>query len=149
MMADNKEERVCMKFCFLLGKSAAETVLMLQETFKEEALSKTQVYEWYSRFKGGEMSCEDQPRSGRPSTCQNDENLEKVCNAINADRRRTIDEISEIIGLSWNSCQRTLTEDLNITHVSTKFVPWLLTEDQKNIHLNICYDLKEQDGNDP
>ena len=64
MMADNKEQRVCMKFCFLLGKSAAETVLMLQEAFKEEALIKTQVYKWYSRFKGGEMSCEDQPRSG-------------------------------------------------------------------------------------
>jgi hypothetical protein len=39
MMADNKEQRVCVQFCFLLGKSAAETVLMLQETFKEEALS--------------------------------------------------------------------------------------------------------------
>jgi len=59
MMAENKEQRVCVKFCFLLGKSAAETVLMLQE-----ALSRTQVYEWYSHFKGGEMSCEDQPRSG-------------------------------------------------------------------------------------
>ena len=36
MMADNKEQRVWVKFCFLLGKSAAETVLMLQEAFKEE-----------------------------------------------------------------------------------------------------------------
>jgi len=45
MMADNKEQRVCVKFFFLLGKSAAETVLMLQEAF-----SKTRVYEWYSRF---------------------------------------------------------------------------------------------------
>ena len=34
MVADNKEQRVCMKFCFLLGKSAAQTVLMLQEAFK-------------------------------------------------------------------------------------------------------------------
>ena len=99
-MADNKEQRACVKFCFLSGKSAAETVLMLQEAVKEEALSKTQVYERHSRFKGDEMSCEDQPRSGRPSTCRNDENLEKVRNAINADRRRTIDEISEITGLS-------------------------------------------------
>ena len=57
------------------------------------------MYEWYSRFKLGEMSCEDQPRPGRPSTCRNDENLEKVRNAINADSRRTIDEISEIIGV--------------------------------------------------
>ena len=51
MMADNKEQRLCVNFCFLLGKSAAETVLMLQEAFKEEALSKTQVYKWYSRFR--------------------------------------------------------------------------------------------------
>ena len=50
MMADNKEQRVCVKFCFLLGKSDAETVLMLQEAFKEEALSRIQVQEWYSRL---------------------------------------------------------------------------------------------------
>ena len=100
-MADNKELRLCVKFWFLLGKSAAETVLMQQEAFKEVALSKAQVYEWYSRFKGGEMSCDDQPRSGRTSTRRKDENLENVRNAINADLRRTIDEISEIDGLSW------------------------------------------------
>ena len=41
-----------MKFCFLLGKSADEAILMLHEAFKEEALSNTQVYEWYSLFKG-------------------------------------------------------------------------------------------------
>jgi len=40
MMADNKEQRLCVKFCFLLGKSAAETVLMLQKAFEEEALSR-------------------------------------------------------------------------------------------------------------
>ena len=74
------------------------------------------------------MSCEDQPRSGRPSTCRNDENLEKVRNAINVDRRRTIGEIYEIIGLSWISCQRMLKEDLNMKRVSAKFVLRLLTE---------------------
>ena len=82
---------------------------MLQEASKEEALSRTQVQEWYSHFKVGEMSCEERPSSGRPSTCQNDENLEKAHNAINADHRPTIDEISEITGLSWSSCERMLT----------------------------------------
>jgi len=95
------------------------------------------------------MSCEDQPRSGRPSTCQNDENLDKVRNANNADRRRTIDEISEITGLSRISCQQILTEYLNMKRVSAKFVPWLLTEDQKKNRLNVCYDLREQIGNNP
>ena len=77
------------------------------------------------------MSCEDQPRSGRPSTCRNDENVEKVRNAINAERRRTFGEISEITGLSWSSCQRMLPEDLNMKRVSAKFVLRLLTEDKK------------------
>jgi len=131
MMVGNKDQRVCVKFCFLLGKSAVEAVLMLQEAFKEEALSKTQVYEWYSRFKGGEILCEDQPRSGRPSSSRCDENLENVRNAISADRRRIIDEISEVTGLSWSSCQRMLTEDLNMKRVSAKFVSRLLTEDKK------------------
>ena len=53
------------------------------------------------------MSCEDQPRSGQTSTCRCDENLEKIHNTINVDRRRTIIEISQITGLSWSSCQRT------------------------------------------
>ena len=32
---------------------------MLQETFKEEALNKTQVYKQYSRFKGGKRTSQD------------------------------------------------------------------------------------------
>ena len=44
MMVDNKEQSVWVKFCFLLEKSAAESLLMLQEAFKEEALSRTQLY---------------------------------------------------------------------------------------------------------
>jgi hypothetical protein len=44
-MADLKEQCVCIKFCFLLGKTAAETVTILQEAVKEEALSQVRVYE--------------------------------------------------------------------------------------------------------
>ena len=59
-MADVKEQRVCIGFCFLLGKTAAETVTMLREAFKEEALGQAGVYEWFSRFKRRDMSLEDQ-----------------------------------------------------------------------------------------
>jgi len=75
-MADLKE-RVCIKFCFLLGKTAAETVTMLREAFKEEALGQARVYEWFSRFKRGDMSLKDQPRSGLPSTSRTDENMRR------------------------------------------------------------------------
>jgi hypothetical protein len=44
------------KFCFLLGKTAAETVMMLKETFKDEAMGTTQVYKgWFHHFQ--KMKC--------------------------------------------------------------------------------------------
>jgi len=52
---------------------------------------------------------------------------------INEDRRYTIDEISEATGVSWSSCQRILTVDLNMRRVAAKFVPRLLTQDQKKL----------------
>ena len=51
--------------------------------------------------------------------------------------------------MSLSSCQQMLTEDLNMKRVSPKFIPRLLTEDQKNNNLNVCYNLREQAGNDP
>jgi len=102
-MADLKEQRVCIKFCFLLGKTAAETVTMLWEAFKGEALSQARVYEWVSRLKHGDMSLEDQPQSGHPSTSRTDENIKKICDVM-FDRRQTIDELEALTGVSWSSC---------------------------------------------
>jgi len=67
---------------------------MLQKAFKEDALSHTQFFEWFAPFKRGEMSIEDHPHSGRPSTSHTDENVEKIREKIKEDRRYTIDEIS-------------------------------------------------------
>jgi len=55
-MSDHTEQRICLRFCFRLGKTATEAREMLQKAFKEEALSRTQVFEWFAQFKRGEMS---------------------------------------------------------------------------------------------
>ena len=90
-MADCREQRTAVKFCFLLGKSAAETIVMLKTAYEDAALSKTRVYEWFSRFKNGVVSIEDQARSGRPVTSRSDENVDKTNALIRGDHCRTID----------------------------------------------------------
>jgi hypothetical protein len=45
-MAETLEQSAAMKFCFLLGKMAGETVIMLETAYKEAALGKKQVYKW-------------------------------------------------------------------------------------------------------
>ncbi|PNF32967.1 hypothetical protein B7P43_G16666 [Cryptotermes secundus] len=97
-MADFRKQRAAMKFCFLLGKSGTETLEMLKTAYKDDAMGKTQVFEWFSRFKNGEMSIDDKPRSGRPSTARTHENVEKIREIIKEDRRRTIEEIVELSG---------------------------------------------------
>ena len=134
-MADCREQRAAVKFCFLLGKSASETIVMLKTAYGDAALSKTRVYEWFSRFKNGEMSIEDPPRSGRPATSSSDENVDKINALIREDRRQTIDQLCEMSGISWSLIQRILSEDLHMGRVAAKFVPRLLTGEQRERRL--------------
>ena len=127
MMPEKLEQHVVVKFCFLLGKTAGETVVMLEKAYKEVALGKTQVYDRFSRFRNGELSLADQPRSGRPSTSRTDENIARIRELILEDRRRTIDDLVDLSGVSWSSCQRILSEELQMKRVAAKFVPHMLT----------------------
>jgi len=58
-MADVKEQRICIKFCSKLNRTAAETHRMLKEAFGEQALSQATTSEWFKRFKDGRESVED------------------------------------------------------------------------------------------
>jgi len=52
-MADVKEQRICIKFCFKLNKTAAETNRILKEASGEQALIQAKTFEWFKRFKDG------------------------------------------------------------------------------------------------
>ena len=51
--------------------------------------------------------------------------------------------------MSWSSCHCILIVDLNMRRVAVKFVPRLLTQDQKNTRLILCQELKNQVESDP
>ncbi|PNF29210.1 hypothetical protein B7P43_G10794 [Cryptotermes secundus] len=132
-MADFREQRAAVKFCFLLRKSGTETLEMLKTVYKDDAMGKTQVFEWFSCFKNGEMSIDDKPRSGRPSTARTHENVEKIREIIKEDRRRTIEEIVELSGVTWSSVQRILTEDLGMKRSGD----WFFHHDNAPAHTDL------------
>jgi len=72
-----------------------------------------------------------------------------VCEIISEDRRHTIDEVSMLVRISQGTCHKILTEDLKMRRVASKFVPRLLSVDQKLQRLDVCLDLKENATNDP
>lgn len=130
-MDEKSEQRTCVKFCFKTGKTASETYELLKTAFGDKCLSRSNVFIWFNRFKNGRESVEDEPRSGRPSTSKTDDNVVKVRDLVRSDRRLTIREMSDELNLSFYAVQSILTEDLNMRRVSAKFIPKLLTDEQK------------------
>jgi len=49
--------------------------------------------------------------------------------------RQTIHNVCSIVGLSYGTCQRILSDALNMRHIAAKFVPRLLSNDQRNTAL--------------
>ena len=65
------------------------------------------------------------------------------------DRRRTIDELEVLTGVSWNSCQLILTEEIHMKRFAAKCFPRLLSEDQRPNRLDVCREMKDQLKTDP
>ena len=147
-MSEILEQRICIKFCFKLGKTCAETIVMIKRAYKEESMGKSQIAEWFKRFKEGRTSVESDPRSGRPSTTTTTENIERVRLAINQDRRLSVRKLESELGIPKSNVWNILTENLQMTRVCAKFVPKLLTEEQKNLRLEIAEDNLELMNND-
>jgi histone-lysine N-methyltransferase SETMAR len=122
---------------------------MLQQAFGDNAMSQSKAFLWYKRFKDERTSVDDDERSGRPSTSTTPENTAKVREAILAGRRQTIYDVCEIVGLSYGTVQRILADNLNMRRISARFVPRLLSDDQKAHRISVCRELKQQAKNNP
>jgi uncharacterized cysteine cluster protein YcgN (CxxCxxCC family) len=68
------EQRINIKFCAKLDKSASETLQMLTEAYGLDAMKKSSVFEWHKRFKESLEDVKDDERTVRPKTHRTDEN---------------------------------------------------------------------------
>ena len=94
-------------------------------------MSRMQCCEWFKCFKEGRISVGEDPRPGRLSSSTNDDHVERFRAVIRGNRRLTVREVADEVGISIGSCHQIFTEKLQIRRVSAKFVPRLLTDDQK------------------
>ncbi|BFZ21096.1 hypothetical protein BsWGS_24135 [Bradybaena similaris] len=106
-MTEKFAQRICINFCQKLGDTFTET------------------YE-------GRENVESDHRSGRHVTSRSEKHIADVSSTVRENRRITIRELSEEHSISFGSVQAILTEDLGMRRVSAKFVPKLLSADQKD-----------------
>jgi ribosomal protein S14 len=148
-MTECVEQRYCIKFCQKLGNLKVETIWKIQQAFDDDAMGDMQIREWFNCFKDGRTLVDSNQRSGRPSTSRNANIFENVWSLILEDCRLTVREIADKVGISTGSAHSILTEDLHMCRVVAKFVPKLLLQEQKQLRLEVAWDMLECASGDP
>jgi hypothetical protein len=101
------------------------------------------VLKWHKAFKEGRENVEDDPRSGRPISSTNDQNVEVVRAVMAKDRRLSFRMIAEETGLYKNAVRRILTDHLYMRKICAKLVPKNLSVEQKRTgwkFVRICWE---------
>ena len=95
------EQRSAIKVCVLNGSSRKDTIHMLEKAYGIRAMKKSQVYEWYGRFENGQVSINDESRSGRSASITS--------------RHVTSQKSENCLSLSWlqhSHCSRHFTQKI-------------------------------------
>jgi hypothetical protein len=87
------------------------------------------------------MSVGEDPWPGRPSTSTNDNHVERVHALIHGNGCLTVREVADEVGISIGSCRHIFTEELQMRRISAKFMQRLLTDNQKENHVEISSEL--------
>ncbi|UYV72817.1 hypothetical protein LAZ67_10000876 [Cordylochernes scorpioides] len=86
---------------------------------------------WVAAFKLGRINTEDEHGPGRPVKSVTQENIDKIHYLVMLDRRMTVRQIEETLGIPKTTVDRIMREHLGLRKLSARWVPKLLTPDQK------------------
>jgi len=131
MSDKNLEQRINIKFCVKIGRSASEMLALLTVAYDECTMKKSNVFEWHRRFKEGREDVLDNPRSGQAKTQRTDADVDRVRTLVCSDQRVGVRVIAEELNMNRETVRQIVKEDLGMRKISAKMVPRILTHDQK------------------
>lgn len=146
----NRDWRPILLFLFKENETPTRSAERLKAAFGDFAPARSTISKWFGRFAEGRTSLDDDDRCGRPSSHGNEVNEKLVWNLIQSDRRLTFDELQKKSGLSRGTLQRIIHDRLELSKVSARWVPRLLTAEQKANRVtnsSVCLGLMEDYGN--
>jgi len=146
---DKIEIRAVIKYFVLKGLSPTDIQSEFRNTLGDSSPSFSTIKKWAAEFKRGRTSIQDDERSGRPKTATTEENVAKIHNAILSDRRLKIRELAEMSKISADRVHCILHDILGMRKLSARWVPRLLTPDQKRTRLNISQQCLDQFQRNP
>jgi hypothetical protein len=89
---------------------------MLVQVYGDNAMKKTAVYKWVTRFSKGREGVTDEERSGGLATSRSEQNIAKFRQIVRENRRLTVRSIAEQGNNDREAVRKILTEDLDMTY---------------------------------
>ncbi|CAH1962421.1 unnamed protein product [Acanthoscelides obtectus] len=121
--------RAIIYYNFQRQLSQQECLAELLSVFGNEAPHQSTISRWHGEFKRGRVSLTDDPRVGAPKTAVAQENVDAVRKLIIEDRHASLK-------ISKTSIQKILHEELGVRKLISRWIPHLLTEEQKAARVN-------------
>ena len=116
----------CLLYDFKVGLSAAASSIRICQAFGDGAVNECTARHWFQKFKSGDLSLHDEPRSGQPQVL-NDKVLKA---AIERDSSLTCGELARQFNVSDETVRLHL-HRLGKAYKLRKWVPHTLSEVHK------------------
>jgi hypothetical protein len=100
MSDKNLEQRINIKFCVKIGKSASETIALLTVAYGEYTMKKSSGFESHRLFKEWREKVQDDPRSGQTKMQRTDASVDRVRTLVRSDQRLGLRLIAEELNMT-------------------------------------------------
>jgi len=143
------EQRSVIKFLTKEGKKTNEIIERMVAVYGESAPSYYKVKFWSKEFKWRRESIEDDLHTGRPVEATSEEMCQKLESLILADRRMKVSRLAEETVISAGAVWTIIHEKLDMSKVSARWVPRMLSPFQKDTRRQCSQDNLELLTDDP
>ena len=138
------EQRVYCKIRAQLRFPPTEIHADLQKVYGNGVLKYATVCKWVRHLYDGRESIENDPRVGRRVYVFKEKNVATVKTLIEEDACYTMQEIEELRGIHSSSVSKILCERLGVRKICVRWVPHLLTDEQKQSRVRLASQVIEK-----
>ena len=136
---DKKDEiRAFIKARSKLGCSLKKLMTEISTAFGPSCVSYDPVRRWKKKFESGVESIKNAPKSGRPKSASRKEIVSKIKEILEGDARFTVRDIARKEGISLSTVHLILRKHLKVRKISARWVPHLLTDEQKRQRVKVA-----------
>ena len=132
------EIRAYIKARLKLGCSLKKLMTGISTAFGPSCVSYDTVRRWKKKFESGVESIRNAPKSGRPKSASRKEIVSKIKEIIEGDARFTVRDIARKVGISLSTVHLILKKHLKVRKISARWVPHLLTDEQKRQRVKVA-----------